>query len=272
MTVEPKAAAYALQLSEPERDRYREMAKRARAQEGERWERYGVVPGASVADIGCGPGAVLVHLAELTAPGGSAVGVEPNAATRAAAIEEIQNAGVTNARVVDGVGTASTLEPGTFDTVMIRHVLFHVGPEVDAVLGHAASLLRPGGHLYVVDTDGTGMRLSVDDADYAEQTRRYFEFQQGRGNNVDIGPRLGPLLARSGLDVVEQAGFVNSVPAQILIHGGPVVAARREMLAAGVITEDDERKYDAAAARVATMPAAMLFVPQYLAVGRKPVS
>ena len=270
MTVEPHTAAYALELSEPERNRYREMAKRARAQESERWQRYGIVPGARIADIGCGPGAVTVQLAELVAPGGSVVGVEPNATARAAASDEIGSAAAANASVVEGTGTATTLAPGTFDVVMIRHVLFHVGSEVDAVLSHAVSLLREGGHLYVVDTDGTGMRFSVADADYMEQSRRYMDFQRGRGNNVDIGPRLGPLLAAAGLEVVEQAGLINAVPAQVFAGGGgPAVAARHEMLAAGAITDDDARRYDEAIARLVGTPAAVLFVPSYLAVGRK---
>lgn len=270
MTVEPSAPHYALQLSEPERIRYREMAKRARAMEGDRWQRYGIVPGARIADIGCGPGAVLVLLAALVAPGGDVVGVEPNATARAAALEEISGAGVDNARVVEGNGTAAPLDPASLDVVMIRHVLFHVGRDVAAVLEHAASLLRPGGHLYVVDSDITGTRLSVDDADLIEQMNRYAEFQRGRGNNADIGPRLGPLVAAAGVDLVEHEGWYNAIPARLLTLGGPVVAARSDMFAAGVITETDARRYDEAAARVAAIANAVLFMPQYVAVGRKP--
>lgn len=270
MAVEPTAPAYALHLSEPERQRYREMARRARAHEGERWQRYGIVPGARVADIGCGPGAVLVQLAQLVAPGGSVVGVEPNPGARDAAMEEILTAGVDNASVLAGVGTATTLEPGSFDVVMIRHVLFHVGADLAAVLDHACSLLRAGGHLYVVDTDGTGTRLSVGDTDYEEQLTRYLAFQRSRGNNVDIGPRLGPLIAAAGLELVEHEGYINSIPGRFLALGGPVVAARSDMLAGGAISEDDARRYDEAAARVAATPHAVLFTSLYVAVGHKP--
>jgi ubiquinone/menaquinone biosynthesis C-methylase UbiE len=269
MSVEPRAPTYALQLSEAERMRYREMAKRARAQEGERWEQYGIVPGSRVADIGCGPGAVLVLLAQLVAPGGSVVGVEPNPEARNAAIEEIQATGTDNATVIEGEGTATMLEPESFDAVMIRHVLYHVGADAAAVLEHAASLLRVGGHLYVVDTDFTGTRLSVHDADFAEQAERFVDFHRTRGNNVDIGPRLGALVAATGLELLEHVGFLNAIPGPFLVLGGPIVAARREMLAAGVITEEDARRYDEAAARVASMPHAILFTAYYIAVGRK---
>ena len=269
MSVSPGTPEYALELSDAERGRYREMARRAREQEGERWQRYGVVPGARIADVGCGPGAVLVELAELVGPGGSVSGVEPNAQARAAALEAIRARGADNATVVAGEGTATTLQPATYDLVMIRHVLFHVGDGVHAVLEHAVTLLRPGGHLYTVDVDLTGRRLSVPDAEFDEQARRYEEFQRNRGNNVDIGPRLGPLLAAAGLELREHEASVQNVPGALLASGGAFVAARREMLAAGVITADDARRYDAAGRRVATTPHARFFFPQYIAVGRK---
>ena len=271
MSVKQNSPTYALALSEPERARYREMARRAREQEADRWQRYGVVPGARVADVGCGPGAVLVVLADLVAPGGSVTGVEPNAEAREAALEEIGRSGLDNASVVAGVGTATSLEPGTYDLVMIRHVLFHVGDAVQAVIEHAVTLLRPGGHVYTVDVDLTARRLSVDDADFEEQAQRYVDFQRKRGNNVDIGPRLGPLLAGAGLELREHEGVLQKLPGEFLaMGGGPMVAARREMLAEGTISEEDARRYDAAIQRVAAIPHAAIFLPAYLAVGRKP--
>lgn len=270
MAATPQSPQYALELSEAERGRYREMAKRAREQESERWQRYGIVPGARIADIGCGPGAVLVLLAEAVGSGGSVTGVEPNATARAAALDEIRSSGVCNAAVVAGDGSASTLEPGAYDVVMIRHVLFHVGNAVHDVLAHAVTLLRPGGHVYAVDVDLTAGRLSVSDADFDEQAQRYLDFQRIRGNNVDIGPHLGPLLANAGLELREHEGVLQKVPRELIGLGrSPMVAARQEMLAAGVIAEDDVCRYDEAGQRVAATPHAALFIALYVAVGRK---
>ena len=70
---------YALRLSDAELDRYTEMARHARLQELDLWTEAGVVPGARVADIGCGPAAVLAELAAIVGPTGVAVGVEPRA-------------------------------------------------------------------------------------------------------------------------------------------------------------------------------------------------
>src|SRR5207237_10474942 len=55
---------------------------------------------------------------------------------------------------------ASTgLAPGSFDVVMLRHVLGHNGGRQREIVGHLRSLLRAGGCLYLVDTDLTGLRI-----------------------------------------------------------------------------------------------------------------
>ena len=54
---------YALKLSETELARYRFMAEMAARMEHDLWTAAGVVEGATVADVGCGPGAVSVVLA-----------------------------------------------------------------------------------------------------------------------------------------------------------------------------------------------------------------
>ncbi len=56
--------SYALQLSDEEVQRYRAMAKTAVAAERKLWEAAGISRGAAVADVGCGPGAVAVLLAQ----------------------------------------------------------------------------------------------------------------------------------------------------------------------------------------------------------------
>ncbi len=79
-----KPADYALQLSEQEKVRFRRMAQRAMEREGDLMRGAGIVPGARVVDMGCGPGAMLVELARIVGDGGEAVGVEPDPTARAA--------------------------------------------------------------------------------------------------------------------------------------------------------------------------------------------
>src|SRR4051794_6139121 len=115
--------AYALRLSDAEVGRYRHMAARAVELESDRWANAGVRPGARIADVGCGPGAVLAELAAIVGPAGEGVGVEPNPEARAAARQYLDERGLPHVRVLEGHGDATGLEPGTWDVVMMRHVL-----------------------------------------------------------------------------------------------------------------------------------------------------
>lgn len=79
---------YALQVSDIEIARFRMMAEQARMAESALWEAAGIGPGATVADIGCGPGAMTAVLAQVVGPTGSVIGVDtdPNALVAAAGV------------------------------------------------------------------------------------------------------------------------------------------------------------------------------------------
>src|SRR3954471_19051036 len=66
--------SYSLALSDIEVERYRFMAQVARAGEAALWDRAGIVEGATIADIGCGPGLVLLELADVVGPSGTVAG------------------------------------------------------------------------------------------------------------------------------------------------------------------------------------------------------
>ena len=67
---------YTYRLSDAELARYRAMAAHALARERDLWNAAGIVPGARVVDLGCGPGAFLADLAERAGPHGRVVGVD----------------------------------------------------------------------------------------------------------------------------------------------------------------------------------------------------
>src|SRR5687768_3216539 len=126
MSEEP-SRGYTLELSEPERMRYRMMAGLARENEADLWEYAGISPGARVADVGCGPGAVLTEIAQIVGPEGTTVGVEPGQSAREAAREELDSAGLEHVEVREGTGEATGLDSDSWDCVMMRHVLTHTG-------------------------------------------------------------------------------------------------------------------------------------------------
>ncbi|MEO6122019.1 MAG: methyltransferase domain-containing protein [Acidimicrobiales bacterium] len=269
--LERPAGGYTLQLSDSERMRYRMMAAQALAEESELWRAAGVVAGAAVADVGCGPGATLVELARLVGPQGRAAGVEPGEAARAAAREELDGAGFPEATVpvVDGSAEATGLETGAWDCVMVRHVLTHTGGAPPAIVTHLATLLRPGGHLYLVDTDLDAFRTTPADDAMAEQSRRYSDFHRSLGNDPRMGPRLSALLVDAGLAVVERQGRWLALPAVLMREGGPLRAAQEAMVAAGLVAPGEIPGWEAARHRFSEIPGAVVWAPFFLAVGRR---
>ena len=170
------AMSYALRLSAGEQARYQLMAEQARAAEAPEWAAAGIGPGARLADIGCGPGAMLRVLAEAVGPTGVAHGVDQDADAVVAANETVSGLGQASARV--GSATGSGLELGSYDAVICRHVLAHNGGHEAAIVEHLAELGRPGGAVLLVDVDGVSSRVFPDDPDLADLMERYQEFHR----------------------------------------------------------------------------------------------
>jgi 2-polyprenyl-3-methyl-5-hydroxy-6-metoxy-1,4-benzoquinol methylase len=82
---DPPADGYALRLTDAEIGRYRMMAEQARTAEADLWRLAGIGPGARVADLGCGPGALLPALAAEVGPTGHVTGVDGDPAAVGAA-------------------------------------------------------------------------------------------------------------------------------------------------------------------------------------------
>ncbi|HEX2047463.1 MAG TPA: methyltransferase domain-containing protein [Acidimicrobiales bacterium] len=259
---------YALKLSEAELARYRLMAEMAARMERDLWAAAGVVEGATVADVGCGPGAVSVVLAELVGPSGRVVAVdrEPEAvaAARAAA------AGVGNLTVEVGDACDTGVASGSADVVMIRHVLAHNGPVLDAIVSHAVSLVRPGGRVYLADVEASAIRTRPSFPDLDDLNARYFRWHEQQGNDLSVGLRLGELLAHAGLEDVQHHGRYQIFPVPPGMRPPPW-AAREVLVAAGLATEDDLDRWNAAFEHVDRLqPRPFAFTPFFFAFGRRP--
>jgi SAM-dependent methyltransferase len=258
---------YSLRLDEREVERYRFMAALARSDEASDWAAAGVGPGARVADVGCGPGAMTAVLAELVGPGGAVVGVDAEPDTVARATEMV--AGLPQASATVGQADGSGLDPGTFDVAMCRHVLAHNGGRERAIVDHLATLVRPGGAVYLVDVDipSASVRPEPEGFDFFQA---YAAFHAARGNDLRVGLRLGDLLETAGLAVerYRAAGQVMRLPEGVR---PPVWAAREAMLAEGAATQSDVDRWEAAFDRIdAAETRPWMYMPVFLAVGRRP--
>jgi SAM-dependent methyltransferase len=268
--VTPDERRYALELDPGEVERYRMMAEQARAAEADLWDLAGIGPGASVADVGCGPGAMLPALSGAVGPEGRVQAVDADPEAVAAATALVAAAGLGNVSVAQARADHTGLAPGSLDVVMVRHVLAHNGGAEDAIVAHLATLVRPGGCLYLVDSDGTAFRTLPEHADLTDLNDRYGAFRTARGDDNRAGLRLADRVARAGLELLEFSGryFIGQPPAAIR---PPAWAAREAMVAAGVAGEDDVRRWDRAFQEVEAAPVPRtVFAPLFTAIGRRP--
>ena len=266
-TVHPMSSDYALQLSDQEAARYLFMAEMAASDEAADWAAAGIVPGAAVADVGCGPGAMLAVIADAIGPSGTAVGVDGDEGALVLARQAIADR--PQARVQVGRAEATGLDPGSFDVVVCRHVLAHNGGREEAIVAHLAELAKPGGAVYLVDVhlSGSSLHPVPPGMDIDEH---YRAFHAHRGNDLLVGLRLGSLLEDAGLDVERYhcVGRVQRLPVGIR---GPQWAARDAMVAEGVATAEDVARWHAAFVEMDRAPSRpWMFIPMFVAVGRRP--
>jgi SAM-dependent methyltransferase len=261
------AASYSLTLSEQERMRYRMMARGAEENEAAEWSLAGIREGARVADVGCGPGAVLRLLAEHVGTKGSVIGVDADPAAVSMAIEEIEGLAQAGARV--GSATDTGLDPGSCDVVMCRHVLAHNGGHEADIVAHLASLTTPDGCVYLVDVDVAAMRNTSNEPDLHDLLECYHAFQRARGNDLSVGLRLGDLLIDAGLAVER---YACRAPVLQMPPGmrPPSWAAREDLVAEGFATDDDVTRWERAFVRLDSAEKRPWFFPgSFVAIGRR---
>lgn len=261
---------YALRLSEDEIARYRLMAQLARSREADVWELAGIRSGARVADVGCGPGALLPALGEIVGPTGAVEAVDGDEDAVAAASALVTSSGLGNVTVRRSRAEDTGLEAGAFDVVMVRHVLAHNGTTAQAIVRHLAELVRPGGCVLLVDVDMTAMRTRPEISAVNELRAAYADFQVARGGAIQVGLHLDELLSGAGLEVLSYTGVADVLELPRGVRG-PMWAARQQMLADGIVSDEDLARWGADFdALEAAGTQLTIFAPRYLAVGRRP--
>ncbi|TMQ91919.1 methyltransferase domain-containing protein [Actinomadura soli] len=143
-------------------------------------------PGASVLDVGCGPGTITAGLAERVAPGrvvaaDSAQTVLDEARGNTAALDNVEFA------VADV--HALPYADGTFDVVHAHQVLQHVADPVQA-LREMRRVARPGGIVAARDADFGTMVWHPDPPGMDAWMPIYYKVARGNGGEPDAGRRL----------------------------------------------------------------------------------
>lgn len=141
-------------------------------------ERLGLPACRRVLDLGCGTGRIAGRLAAAW-PRLEVLGVDLFEGHLAVARRDHPPERYPGLSFQQGDARSTGLASGSFDAVVIRHVL-HALPDPDAVLREAVRVLRPGGLLYELAEDYQGLLVDSDDA-------------AARSLFLDVAPGFRPL-------------------------------------------------------------------------------
>jgi SAM-dependent methyltransferase len=152
--------------------------------------------GASVLDVGSGPGTITIDLARRVRPG-AVVGIDvaPEIVARAAGLAASE--GVANVEFRVGDAYALDFGDAAFDLVHAHQVLQHLGRPVDA-LREFRRVLKPGGLIAVRDVDYGGVIWSPPSAGLTRWLELYHDVAAGNGGEPDAGRHLTRWVREAG--------------------------------------------------------------------------
>lgn len=117
--------------------------------------RLGVSPGLRVLDVGCGPGNITAHIAEVVGEKGSVVGIDPSQ-ERITLAQEIATSNLSF--YVGRAEDLSQFASGSFDVVYVNST-FHWVEDQPAAVKEFGRVLKPGGRLGI--SGGSGDFVAV---------------------------------------------------------------------------------------------------------------
>ncbi len=193
------------------------MAARTAAQEAAFFLPY-LRPGMQVLDMGCGPGAITLGLAEAVAPG-TVIGIDlqPTQVGFARALAAERR--VANVRFAVGNGYQLSFPDHSFDAVFAHGVLMHLREPVRA-LAEMRRVLGPGGIVGVRDPDlEAGFLTPVTPLLEQERALRIRVRQHNIGGD--------PFLGRHHRRLLLEAGFVRAEASASVVSAGSLEETRR---------------------------------------------
>jgi arsenite methyltransferase len=148
----PTGRGWAQELGypEPELARVPEASVESFAGVANHWTLGPIEPGAVVLDLGCGAGTDLLIAAQMTGPGGRAIGVDMTATMLERARASAAEMGLANVELHESLIESLSLEDASVDVVISNGVIDLV-PDKDAVFDEIDRVLRPGGRLQLAD-------------------------------------------------------------------------------------------------------------------------
>lgn len=160
--------------------------------------------GASVLDVGSGPGTITIDLARRVRPG-RVVGVDAAVDVVARATGLAASEGVANVEFRTGDAYALEFDDASFDIVHAHQVLQHLSRPIDA-LREFRRVLKPGGLVAVREVDYGGVIWNPPSAGLTRWLELYHDVHAWNGGEPDAGRHLKSWAREAGFTDLQSSG------------------------------------------------------------------
>ena len=152
-------------------------------------------PGEYLLDVGMGPGFLTHDLAPIVGERGLVAGVDSSAVMIDLAVKRCEGRGPCEFKLGDA--TQLPFGDANFDAVTSTQVYEYVA-DMESALAEVHRVLRPGGRVFILDTDWDSVVWSTADP---ARMRRVMDAWDDHLHDPHLPVKLGPLLARAGFAV-----------------------------------------------------------------------
>lgn len=161
-------------------------------------------PGATVLDVGCGPGTITADLAARVDPG-RVTGVDASDEVLTLAESHARSMGLENVDFQLGDAYALDFDDDSFDIVHVHQMLHHLADPVRA-LTELRRVCRPDGVVAVREVDYAGTIWFPENPGLDEWMALYQRVHRANGGDPDAGRRLKSWALAAGFTEVEASG------------------------------------------------------------------
>lgn len=197
------------------------------------FRRAGVGPGASVIDVGAGPGFAATDLAEIVGSSGRVLAVERSRRFLDVLKDRARRLGLVNLETREQDVSEASFGEGVADASWCRWLLSFVS-DPRRTVGHIAAALKPGGRAVFHEyADYGAWRTLPPEPDVERFRTLVMQSWRDSGGEPDIALRLPGWLEEAGLEIVEirplihaarKGDFVWQWPASFMASGAKRLA------------------------------------------------
>ena len=206
-----KPDAYVLGYRPAEQERLQQQAQQLAHESSWLFDQIGVLTGARVVEVGCGPHGCLELLAERVGPSGHVVGVERSQDAVDLARRLVNERGLNNVEVVCRDARSTELPRASFDFATARLVLVNV-PEPQQIVAEAVALVKPGGWLAFHEADWIAHVCDPPSDAWRRLVELFVAYSDKNGIDPFIGRKLPRLLRDAGLIEVQVNPLIHVYP------------------------------------------------------------